>query len=88
MERQPQNPEFRNNPESFHLCFYKNMVSAKSGLECGAKIDQYKYQNNEKKSTLPLRKKRVYHFICALYDNRNHETPPHHVFEDCAFVDG
>ena len=22
MERQPQNPEFRNNPENFHTCMY------------------------------------------------------------------
>ena len=24
MESQPQNPEFRNNPENFHLCVHKN----------------------------------------------------------------
>ena len=29
MESQPQNPEFRNNPENFHLCLcdkYQNLV--------------------------------------------------------------
>ena len=24
MESQPQNPEFRNNPENFHMCNYQN----------------------------------------------------------------
>ena len=89
MESQPQNPKFRTNPENFHLCFYENMISldsAKSGLECGAKIDEYDYQNNEKKSTLHYEKIRVHHCICALY-NKNHVIP-HPGFEDCEFVDG
>ena len=26
MESQPQNPEFRNNPENFHPCIYSNYL--------------------------------------------------------------
>ena len=28
MESQPQNPEFRNNPENFHPCIYHNLQCA------------------------------------------------------------
>ena len=31
MESQPQNPEFRNNPENFHQCIY-DMVTDECGL--------------------------------------------------------
>ena len=31
MESQPQNPEFRNNPENFHLCIWNNLVFSKCG---------------------------------------------------------
>ena len=27
MESQPQNPEFRNNPENFHACYYGGLVT-------------------------------------------------------------
>ena len=30
MESQPQNPEFRNNPENFHTCYTHMQYAAKS----------------------------------------------------------
>ena len=34
MESQPQNPEFRTNPENFHLCSIQNEKGMLINLEC------------------------------------------------------
>ena len=43
---------------------------AKRGLEGGAWIDGYDYQNKDK--TLPLQKIRVRYFFCAVYHSKTH----------------
>ena len=39
MESQPQNPEFRNNPENFHLCSFCNgLYQSRQNNHFGGKI--------------------------------------------------
>ena len=60
--------------------FYENTMilwhlsdPAKSGLESGAWIDAYDYQNRQK--TLPLCKIRIHYFFHAVYHSKNNMIP-------------
>ena len=39
MESQPQNPEFRNNPENFHPCKYQNLAHFMVFILCLAGVN-------------------------------------------------
>ena len=56
--------------------FHENNIDlAKSGLESGAWIDGYVFQNKEENGSLPLQKIRVLHFVRAVYHTKIHVFP-------------
>ena len=59
------------------MILWHYQIRPKSGLESGAWIDGYDYQNKDKKKNITITKNKICYFFRAVYHSKNYVIPNH-----------